>query len=287
MSYTLSKDEIRKPDQLTQWGRMVLDVVIQNSKVVAGLLGLMGLVSIGILIKNKISEGHEIDVQGQYYAIEKTYLKKKEAFAKGESDAKAGDKKAKEAKDAKVEQTEDGVTPQLASGDILKDYGTELEGFKKLVQAEPKTKAAAMAVLEMSDLYLKYKNPQEATQVLAQAKEQQKPDHLLGALVYHSYAQLLADQNRCADAIPVWDALLGKGGLKFMVEPAQYGQAVCYATMGQFEKAELLLKGLVAEKKTSGAPGEAPAPNSAIQGAAKKYLRFINFKKKAEASKTI
>lgn len=286
MSYTLSKDELRKPDYLTALGQRILVEVIKNSKLVIGIVGLILLGGLAYLISNKVTENKELALQEEYYAFEKTYLKKKEAFAKGETEAKSPEQKKKGEKE---DSTVDGVVAQKASGDIVKDYGFEVEGWKKLIAEQPQSKAGAMAALELSNLYISYKNKPEALQVLAKIKPAQKPNSLLGALVFYSYANLLSDQNQCTEAISVWDSLLAKGNPTFAVEASRYGQALCYATLGQSEKAESLLNAILTEKPKlePGAPEGANAPQTPTQMAAKKYLRFLSIKKQMGSAKSV
>lgn len=288
MNRHISKQELKKTDQLTAAGRNAFDQIMRNQKIVLSVAVILFLVGAGYVAWDKVNYSKEVAVQEEFYAIEKGYLKTKESFDKAEAEQK--DKALKEAakkdpkKNAAAEETKDASTPLTPpSGDLTKDYGTVVTGWNKLIDAHPGSKAAAMASLELSQLYLKYKAPKEALTVLSKVKNQQNSDHFLGAMVFHSYAKLLADQGQCQDAIGIWEGLEKKKKLGFLVEQSQMGRALCLESLGQNEKAEAVLKDLAADGDNSPmTPAKAAAPpkgKSQTQKTAEKYLRYMKLKK--------
>jgi tetratricopeptide (TPR) repeat protein len=287
----ISKKELKKADQLTVAGRNAFEQILKNQKMVLAVAIILFLAGAGYVTWDKTSLSKELSIQEEFYSVEKSYLKLKEGFDKAESDQK--DKTAKEASkkelakkdtdkadktDATKDSKAEGDKLALPSGDLMKDYGSVVEGWNKLIDAHVSSKAAAMAALELSQLYLKYKSPKESLQVLSKVKNQQNSDHFLGAMVFHSYAKLLANQGQCQEAIIVWEGLGKKKNLGFLVEQAQMGRALCLETLGQTEKAEALYKDLAMGKETPMNPSKAAAPpkgKSQTQKTAEKYLRFM------------
>ncbi len=277
MSHTISKDELRRPDQLTAVGQNLFYHTMRNQKLILGVFVLLVLAGAGFVLWEKSSLSKELQVQEEYYTIEKTYLKKKEGFDKAEADKKDATAKIEDKK------TEDKKS-EAASGDLAKDYGSEVEGWSKLIDAHASSKAGAMAALELSQLYLKYNKTAEALQVLSKVKSQQNSDSLLGAMVFHAYAGLLSNQGQCQEAVGIWENLEKKKKMDFIVEQAQLGRALCLETLGQVEKAETVLNDLVAGKASTEKQAQ-PKPKSQAQRFAEKYLRYLKFKKNATATK--
>ncbi len=280
MSHTISKDELRRPDQLTAAAQRFFSRLLKNQKLVLGVLGAVLALGLAFVGWEKTSLDKELALQEQYYSIEKTYLKKKEGFDKAEADKK--DQAAK--KDDNKDEVKSEPVGEVASGELSKDYGIEVEGWTKLIESRPSSKAAAMASLELSQLYLKYKKDTEAMQILEKVKNQQNSDSLLGALVFHAYANLLSNKDRCQDAIGIWENLEKKKKMVFLVEQAQMGKALCLETLGQIEKAELVLKDLAAGKTATEKQGQ-PKPKTQVQRSAEKFLRYLQVTKGMNAQK--
>lgn len=292
---TISKEELKKTDQLTAAGRNAFDHIMRNQKIVFSVALVLLLVGGGYVAWDRINFSKEIAVQEEFYAIEKSYLKTKESFDKAEADQKEkalaeASKKDQTKKDAAAIADSKSTPAPLPSGDLTKDYGSTVTGWTKLIDAHPSSKAAAMASLELSQLYLKYKTPKEALSVLSKVKNQQNSDHFLGAMVFHSYAKLLSNQGQCQEAIGIWEGLEKKKKLGFLVEQSQMGRALCLESLGQTEKAEALFKDLVANGDNSPmSPSKAAAPpkgKSQTQKSAEKYLRYMKMKKSMTAVTT-
>ena len=217
-----------------------------------------------------------MELQEQYYSIEKTYIKKKESFEKFENEKKDPTKK--------VSAKKDDVKAEAASGDLSKDYGAEVDAWIKLIESHQSSKAGAMAALELSQLYVKYNKVSEAVQILAKVKNQQSSNNLLGALVFHSYANLLANQGQCQEAVGIWENLEKKKNISFLNEPALMGKALCLESMGQVEKAESLLKDLVAGKNSNDKTAQQKS-KTLTQKNAEKYLKYLQLKKNLSVTK--
>lgn len=291
MSHTISKKELKKTDHLTAVGRNAFEQLVRNQKMVFTVALVLLLAGAGYVAWDKVSSKKEIAVQEEFYSIEKKYLKLKESFDKAEADQKDKTKKDSE-KSSKVTADKDPKKAEedskLPTGDLMKDYGSVVEAWNKLIDSYPSSKAAGMASLELSQLFLKYKSPKEALQILSKVKAQQNSDQFMGAMVFHAYAKLLSNQGQCQEAISVWENLEKKKHASFLMEPAKMGRALCLESLGQSEKAEIVLKELVADNNNNPSSGRGGAPQakgkSAIQKTAEKYLRFMKLKKSASGA---
>lgn len=271
MTHSISKEELRRPDHMTEVGQRFFGQLIRQQKLVLGVLGLVLLVGVALVAWDKTSSSRELSIQEQYYMAEKVFLKKKEAFDRAEAEAKDPAKKTDGAK-------------ALPSGDFHKDYEQDVQGMSQLIDAHPSTKAAAMAALELSQLYVKYDMPKEAIQILSKVKAQQSSDELLGAMILHSYATLLANQGQCQEAVGLWETLEVKKKMSFMTEQSQLGRALCLETLGQVEKAETILQSIVSGKVVTGKQNQ-PKPKTQIQQTAENYLRYLKVKKNLNPTK--
>lgn len=270
MNHSISKEELRRPDQITAAGQRIFAKMLGQQKMILGAVVGLLLLGAGIVAWDQGRTKKELSIQEQYYEVERAYLKKKEAFDKAELQTKDPAKK--------------GETTGLPTGDFNKDYGTEVQGWLQLIESHPSSKSAAMAALELSQLYLKYNKNNEALQVLSKVKAHQNSDGLLGALVFQSYATELANQGQCQDSLNIWDHLEKKKKMAFLSEQAQMGKALCLETLGQVEKAEIVLKDLVAGKGLSEKQVQ-PKPKSQIQRTAENYLRYLKVKKNLNTAK--
>ncbi len=285
----ITKAELKKGDQLTVLGQSAFLHLVRNQRVILFAALILLLAGAGYVAWDQVSHSKELSAQEEFYTVEKQYLKLKESFDKAEAEQKdkemkASSKKELAKKDAnKKEELTNEKIENLPSGDMTKDYGAVVEGWNKIIDAHPSSRAAAMAALELSQLYLNYKLPKEALQSLSRVKTRQNSDQLLGAMVFHAYAKLLANQNLCAEAIPVWEGLEKKKKTIFLQEQAQMGRALCLESLGQVEKAEALYKEIAMGQETPMTPSKASSPptkaKSQTQRAAEKYLRYIKMKK--------
>ena len=284
MEHSKLKKEHKKPDHWTEVARQIFYNIIQNQKMVLGIFAILLVLGGSFVAWDQFSTKKDLEIQTEYYSVEKAYLKKKEAFDKAEADKKDLAKKETGAITDKDEKKSDTISA-LASGDLTKDFGPEVEGWNKIINNFPGSKAAAMSALELSQLYVKYNKEEDAVQLLSKVKGQMNSDLLLGAMVFHSYANFLSKKGQCQDALPIWENLEKKKKFGFLVEQAKMGRALCLESLGQVEKAEGLLKDLVAGSAEKSKQGT-PKPKSSVQRSAEKILRYLQLKKNMSEAKS-
>ena len=152
-----NSNDARTPDQVTQSLRKGFAWTTTHSKIVLGAIIAFVTIGLGASIASYLSEKKEISQQEKYFLLERAYTDKKASFEEAERAAQAAsqDKKA---------PTPDAS--KKATGDLTKDYGTVVTDFENFVNENPKTQAAQMAALNLTDLYGEYKNPDAALAIL-------------------------------------------------------------------------------------------------------------------------
>ncbi len=204
----LTKAQIKTPDQIQQnlakgfqWGT-------QHSKAVGLGVAAFILLGGGISAKSYLDEKAENEIQSQYFRVEKTFLEKKSEYLS------AGQPQPPVAKG----QTAPPV-PAKATGDLSKDYGTVPQDFMSVIAKAPKSKAAQMAALNLSDLQVEYKMFNEAKETLGKVKAD--GTDLLSAMVLVQLGTLQADQKDCAAAVSTWQKVIASSSAKALHSSAK------------------------------------------------------------------
>ncbi len=82
-----------------------------------------------------------------------------------------------------------------------KDYGTVISSFDSFINESPNTKAAQMAALNLSEIYLTYKKNDEALTSLQRIEKGLDHSDVLTALVWMQMGNVLADKGDCKGAV--------------------------------------------------------------------------------------
>jgi predicted negative regulator of RcsB-dependent stress response len=153
------------------------------------------------------------------------------------------------------------------------DFGPVKKEFEKVMLENPGTVAAQMSAIHLSKILADEKNIDSALEVLQKAKS--SGSELIDTLTQQQIALLMADKEKCTEAIQVWQKIIDKKSTTYLHDEARLQQALCYAKMNNLTKAEEILTNL-ASKSAS--------PDQMSNGSAKeaeKYLKLIMFKKAA------
>ncbi len=225
----------------------VMSVIEKQWKLIIGLFIAVMVVGgvISALAVQKTNKEHK--AQENYFMAEKKYLEIKNKKANPETAAK--------------EKTPD--TPA--------DYMTVKTDFDKIIQDYPKSTAAQMSALYLTDILLNEKNTDQALATLQ--KVESKDDGLVNTLVQQQIGRLQADKDKCQDAVDTWQKIVKRKEASFLHNEVKIQQALCYQKMNDNKKAEELLTN-IANQKTD----KANEP-STINKDAEKYLRLIQYKK--------
>lgn len=223
-------------------------------KSILGVAVILIVIGLGLTIKTTMNISKEKKAQENFFLIEKKYsdykTKKTQPVA--------------EAKDAKIK-----VAPVDLSGDLA---GIKKD-FESFLSTDANSKAGQMAALYYAEILLEEKNVTQAYATLDKA--QNKDSGLVNTLVQQQLGQVLADMDKCSEAIAVWQKVLDRKQASFLHNEVRIQQALCYQKTNDLKKAEELLTNVANQKPEAGQMGQ---ENSSVKEAAR-YLRLIQYKK--------
>lgn len=271
LSTKLTKDDVRSPDQVLKTLNKGFEWSQSHSKLLFSAIALFLVAGIGYSVYNSVSKSKETQAQEEYFQFEKNYLEKKRGF----EEAERGDKPNP------LEPKKDPAAPvkAKATGNVEKDFGPEVAGFQKVVADFPSSKAAQMAALNLSEIYLSHKNPDGALQALEKVAPHSNDKNLISAVVKTQLGNVLSDKGDCKSAVDHWQGVLSNSKVQFMHDTVRMKAAFCYEKMNDMAKAEEMFKKVSQNTQDSKAPqmGE-----TGLGKEAEKYLRLLKLKKAPE-----
>ena len=226
-----------------------MSVIEKQWKLIAGgfILFVVAGIAVALFANQKTSK--EQDAQSHYFLAEKKFFEIKS------KSAKPADPAAKEPKKA--------VTPA--------DYATVRVDFEKVITDYPGSKAAQMSAVYLSDILVAENNRSQALSTLQ--KVETSDTGLINTLVQQQIGLLLADQDKCTEALAIWQKIIDRKQAQFIHHNTRIQQALCYKKMNDAKKAEEILTNLANQKPD----GNLEASSTSKE--AEKYLRLIQFKK--------
>lgn len=150
------------------------------------------------------------------------------------------------------------------------DYSTVKSDFEKVISQFPGSKAAQMSAVYLSDILIAENQKDLALSILQKAET--SDTGLINTLVQQQIGSLLADQNKCAEALTIWQKIIDRKQAQFMHNTARLQQALCYQKMNDSKKAEEILTNLANQKTDT-------LTTDSTTKEAEKYLRLIQYKK--------
>lgn len=151
------------------------------------------------------------------------------------------------------------------------DFTAVKKELEKVITDYPRSVAAQMAALHLAGLLSEEKKFDDALSTLQKVESNDKG--LVNTLVQQQIGQLLADKDKCTEAISVWQKILDRKEAAFIHSELKLQQALCYSKTNDLKKAEEILTNLAAQ-----AANESMGPSTTAKEA-EKYLRLIQFKK--------
>lgn len=216
-------------------------------KLVVGLFGVLTLAGALVTFLSYRSIQKEQLAQESYFAVEKKLLDLK-------------NKKESQPTDPKKEAKKEVI-----------DYSQVKIELEKVMSDFPGTVASQMAALHFANLLIEEKNIDVALAALQKAENNSKG--LVNTLVQQQIGQLLADKDKCSEAIAVWQKIINRKEAEFIHNETKIQQALCYTKTNDLKKAEEILTNLANQSANS------DMSKSASSKEAEKYLRLIQFKK--------
>jgi lipopolysaccharide biosynthesis regulator YciM len=220
-----------------------------------------------IVYKKSIDRANEKKAFNELYKITKNYDKKKADFtAAKEEISKKNDKTKPAPKELETANKENkNLVP--ATGDMQKDYGTEVKELEDFLASHKAKNASGEAALILSDIYSEYGLAEKGAEVVSQTLSQWNDKNVLYYVMQMRSGDLFASLNQCDKAVNHWRSIAESDS--FIAEEAQLKMGVCLQEMGQYSEAKNWFEKI-----------KAKSPNSTEGFNAKRYLRFIEFKSK-------
>lgn len=274
MSKKLSKEEVKSPDQVLktlkqgfQWSQTHSTITV-----VAALIFIV--LGVGYSIFSVYSEKKENQAHEFYAQFEKSYLDKKRGFEEAAREAAQPPKSAKDV---------NAPTKVKASGDLQKDFGPEVTGFKEVMEKHPSTKAAQMAALNLSEVFMEYKNVDEALQSLQKVEAHSQGKDLISSVVLAQFGNVLTEKGDCKAAIDQWGKVIANKESQFIHDTLRIKSGFCYEKLNDTAKAEELYKKVSQNALSEKDPAAGNFGDSGLGKEAEKYLRLLKLKRGSEA----
>lgn len=264
MSTKISKDDLKSPDQVTKTLREGFVWTTTHSKIVITAVVAFVVIGLGVSVAGYFSEKKETAAQERYFAVEKQYTEKRRGFDE------ASRPEAAQTKDKKAPAADPSKKP---TGDLQKDYGTIVAGFESLLSDVPGTKAAQMAALNLSKIYMDYKKTDDALAALKKVEKGLDRTEATSALIFMQIGNALADKNDCKSAVDAWQKVADNKSLQFAHDEVKLRMGLCYETLNDLGKAEQLYSEIAKKDDAT-----SPADMAAVREAGK-YLRLLKAKK--------
>lgn len=231
MSIKISKEDLKSPDQMTETLRKGFVWTAGHSKIVFAVLGVFIAIGVIYSIISYTTEKKEIAHQESYFLLEKAYSEKKRGF----EEADRAVMMATQSKDKKAEAE---ALKKKPTGDLEKDYGTEVANFEGFIQTNPQTRAAQMAALNLSEIYMNYKMNDKALAALEKVEKGLDKKDMLTALVFMQMGNAKSAAGDCQSAVMSWQNVVNNKALAFAHDETKLRMGLCYESMNDLAKAE-------------------------------------------------
>lgn len=226
-----------------------MEFIEKQWKLILGAAGFVVLVGAVITLVSVRATHKEKSAQESYFAVEK----KLNDLKNPKPEVPTADKKEKPKANAPTDFTQ-----------IKKE-------LEKVSTDFPGSVASQMAALHVANILVDEKNTDAALATLQ--KVENKDRGLVNTLVQQQIGQLLADKQKCPEAIAIWQKIIERREAGFIHNETKLQQALCYTKMNDLKRAEEILTNLANQTANP------DMSSSATSKEAEKYLRLIQFKK--------
>lgn len=240
----LSKEDLKSPDAfkraVSSFGKALAEYGSVIKFAVVALIAIAVVWTGYSMYQSKIEE----EAQSEYFQVEKKILKKKTQFFQAKSQKKSKEKPA--------------------SGDLQKDYGSELAELEVVMKKHPSTVAGQLAAMSTIDIYNEYNAAQVGLEKVSLLADQEKGSGLFSGLLKLQLGNLYAQNQKCKEALNQWQPVLANSDWDFLHSRARLKMGVCYESLNKTELAKKMYQEVRAE-----------APNSSLGKMAATYLRTL------------
>jgi len=174
-------------------------------------------------------------------------------------------KKYREEKFKQSQSAQEKIAVQESVQVDINQLKADLESF---ISSNLGTVAAQFAGLELAQILSEENKLTEALSLLQKVETQS--DLLSNSLVKMKIGQILADLDKCSDALVVWSKIINSKKFAYIHAESKINQALCYKKMNELQKAEEILNQVKNEKSEDSAEQSREAD---------RILRLIQFNK--------
>lgn len=228
------ENSIQNPDQLQSGLAKVGDFVLEHARSIFGLVCIGLLVWLGYIGYGVWLDRQEVKAQDALFAAESKILKLKEGFDKARMESLMP---SLAKNDVKKE-----APATLATGDLQKDYGDLPNQLESVIVQYPKSKSAAQAAIAVADLYLEYKQPEKAENVLSPIAQNFSKNSIFSGLVNAVLGKALAQKGECEKATTIWQKILDEKSQSYIHADIALKAGICFESLGQVDKAKGMYK---------------------------------------------
>ena len=233
-------DNIHHRDFFQELMHRSVDALERNLSAVLAIIGILALAGAGWMGWGWIEARTEKTAQENLYPLEKQYAERRDGFerAKFAALSKAPDKTAPAA-------------PVAATGDLAKDYGDLVDRLESFAKENTGSAAGVQAGLLASQTRLEYNQTDRALETLKLLREKNSTSKLMGLLVRMAEGNALAANEKCAEALSLWQQVLEQKTGAFLHGEASLRAGICLESMGQKDRAIEMYKKASAESQQS------------------------------------
>lgn len=210
------------------------------------------------------------------FEVTKVYEKKKQGFdeAKEQEEQKKREKKddKKTAKKVEADKAAEKAA-KMPTGDLEKDYGAVVKDLHQFVANNSETNAAGEAALTLSEIYEDYDQGKKGAEVLSEVLKKRHQKDVLYFVMQMRAGDLWASARQCDKAVSYWQVVAEAES--FVSQQAQLKLGVCLQELGRLDEAKSWFEKIKLKD-----------PNSAEGFSAKRYIRFLQFKKQNKIQNT-
>ncbi|MEK6554264.1 MAG: tetratricopeptide repeat protein [Bdellovibrionota bacterium] len=236
--------------------------LVDNAKLVVALF--IGVLVIGGVLAGyqAYSSARENKAQETLFEIEADLEKKQQALFEVEN------KQKQEASKNKAAKKTETAAPVRNPETLQKDLGEPLTRLVSFIDQNKGSKASYMAAMTASDLYLEYKDPSQAAQLLEKVAPHVNKKDLFYGLLNSQLALAYSNANECPKAVDVYDDIIDSEAQKHIHAQMILRKGVCLMSMKEYDKAKAAFR----QAKTD-------FPDSVSGKSAESFERLINVKK--------
>lgn len=239
--------EVSSSERLEKW-------LLENAKMVVFTFVAVVILVLGYMVYEMVKKNQEEAAQAERFEIELALEKKQQEIFEAEAKAQEGAK-----------------TPQLPvrNPEVLQaQLGEPLGRLEAFVKENRSTVAGFLAAMTASDLYLEYKAPAKAAEILETVRTEAAKKNVFYGLIQSQLGLAYSNAGACDKAIEVYDQLLDVSAQKHLFGQTLVRKGACLIELQKYDEAAGVLRTARTEY-----------PESSAAQTAESFERLIKIKK--------